>query len=98
MAAEELLATEAQEMAQELDDRAGGSCAIAELLATAFAELESVAGEDELFAVSSLDVSEVGTACEESLDCFVDEVSVGVDCFESFDMLCSIEEDDSSLI
>ena len=104
IAIEELL-TDALEIAVALDERVGVSCAgaellfgvIEELLAGSAAEQESETGEDELFGVS-LDVSEVGTVCEESLDCFVGEVSVGVVCFESLDLLCSIDEDDSSLI
>ena len=71
-----------------------------ELLAGAIAELESGAGEEELFVVSSLDVSDVGTACEDSLERATDEeeTSVGTVAFESFDLLCSIDVDESSLI
>ena len=87
-------------MARELEEYDGVSWTGAELLAGAIAELEIEAAEEELFMGSSLEVFDDGCPCEDSLERATDEdeTSMGVDKFEFGFLLCSIDEDDSSLI
>ena len=87
-------------MARELEEYDGVSWIGVELLAGAIAELEIDAEEEEIFMGSSLEVFDDGGTCEEPLERATDddETSTGVDKFEFGFLLCSIDEDDSSLI
>ena len=87
-------------MARELEEYDGVSWTGVGLLAGAIAELEIDAAEEEIFMGSSLEVFDDGGTCEEPLERATDEdeTSTGVDKFEFELLLCSIDEDDSSLI
>ena len=91
---------EALEIARELEEYDGVCWIGVELLAGAIAELEIDAAEEELFMGSSLEVFDDGCPCEDSLERATDEdeTSTGLDKFEFGFLLCSIDDDESSLI